>query len=332
MRRIPPEDAFAEALSLTGQQRSTALTAAAVRWAMSDPDAAMTRIVNLQNRAERQSIMRNVLTNMGRNNPDKALELVNLYAPRDDNLERQVMVVFARSKGVDALPAVERYTDRTGNTAALGALLGAWVRQDPQGAIAYAATLPADRQTSVYQAMAAYYARSYPEQAFDWALNLGPELQQVRRSAIASISHRNVELAERNINRVQDPELRDIMIQRVAQEKSQHDVQGALDWVFRNTLSTSKSRQRAITSIARQVANTNPARAARLLNDLPAGGIKENAKRSIAFTWSAREPDRIEEIISSLNLDATTAQRLRNRPRPTGAVRSSPGLGIVNGR
>lgn len=313
IRRLPPAEAFEQALALSSRERLSSLMRTVGRWSQSDPEAATARIMSIQNQRERDMLLRTVLSQLARRDPDRALELRALYVPDNQRLEKLILDGFAASDPVRALPRVERYTNRTNDLSPLSNLLGAWVRIDPPAALAYAATLPADYEWNVYQIMATRYAAAYPKEAIDWALALPNELSGVRRVAISTVTQQNPSLAEQVIGRVTDQNLRQLMIQRLASLKGAQDLQTALDWINRNTTPNTEMRNNALAAAATEAARSQPEQAATIISRLPEGPARQNAAQSIAFTWSGMQPERIEEIISLLDIDPVRAGQLRDR-------------------
>lgn len=315
IRRLPPEQAFEQALGFTSRERAATLMQAATRWSQSDPEAAVARIMALDNQQERDMLLRTVLSQLARSDPDRALELGALYAPNDRHLERMILDGLASADPVRALSRIEQYTARTNDLNPLSNLLGAWVQIDPSAAVAYASTLPRDYEWTVYQVMATRYAAAYPEKAVNWALSLPDELRAVKRITMTTVSQRNPGLAERMVDRVRDPNLRELMIQRVASRKAAQNLQTALDWVDRTTEPETRARYQALSAVASEAAKADPEQAAAIINRLPAGALRTNAAWPVALTWSSREPLRIDEIISLLKIDDVRAEQLRERAR-----------------
>ncbi|MBD3649178.1 MAG: hypothetical protein HUJ31_17400, partial [Pseudomonadales bacterium] len=303
IRRLPPDEAFEQALELSSRERASSLMQTVSRWVHADPEAAVDRIMSLPNQQERDMLLRTALSQLARTDPDQALQLQALYEPNNQDLERTILAGFAMADPVRALVRVEQYTSRTGDLNPLSNLLGAWVQVDPPAALAYAATLPRDYDWTVHQVMASRYAAAYPEEAMDWALSLPDDMTGIKRIAINTITQRSPALAERVVDRVTDPGLRQQLIQQVASHKARQDLQAAVDWVNRTTSANSELRFNALASAAMGASGTKPEEAAALVNRLPAGSIRNNAANVVARAWSREQPEREEEIYSLLNID-----------------------------
>ncbi|MGK0337098.1 MAG: thioredoxin-like negative regulator of GroEL [Candidatus Azotimanducaceae bacterium] len=100
----------------------------------------------------------------------------------------------------------------------------------------------------------------------------------------------------------------------------------AMSWL--RGLPEGDAKNRAFSSIVSNVAHQDLDAALQILNAIPEGPRKSEAKRNIAYARLARSPDDIDDIIEELNMQGQDATQLRAIATQRQKVQSTIGISL----
>ncbi|MDA0788741.1 MAG: hypothetical protein O2780_04695 [Proteobacteria bacterium] len=258
---------------------------AIMRWYQEDPATAMARVQGLTNLQERNNLMRMIVSVAGRSNPEEALALVRDYAPDDQDLERLALVSWAQFNRNDAMPSIEAYVARTGDSRVLVQVMSNWAQQDPRAAIAYAQTLNSEHRDSVMPGIAGIYVSTDPRSAMTWLMSLDD--LQIRRRAISSLPRADVNLAETWLRRVDDENMQQTLLQGIASVKADTDPEAAMQWLA--SQQGNAGYEAAVSNVMNQWARTSPEGSAGYLARYEQDDQFQGAFGSTASAWARRD-------------------------------------------
>lgn len=305
LRNTNPRDLFNSALQLNGTKRMTEMASAVSRWAAQDPKAALARIMHLEDPNERNGMLRIAIGSYSAQDPKGALDWLQSNLPGNSQLQLQVLDAMARLNVGQALPLVEDFVRRTGQTRALSGIIGIWARRDPQQAIDYVQSLGSEDKRPLYESLAFSYMQSDPVGALNWILSLGPRYEAIKTGLQGQINVENVSAAEQALQDVTDPDTRDALIKGIANYKAGNDPLAALQWLDENA--DGKAYLDAYRNVLATYSASHPSQAADLLDSSRSGPQIYAAAESIAHNWFRRDPQAAANWAESLpDSDAKT--------------------------
>jgi len=168
---------------------------------------------------------------------------------------------------------------------------------------------------SLINSLASHKSASDPAQALDWINQFQeePVYRQARTTILRNWANSDPEKAVNEISDELDEDVMAPILSQVASSWFRRSPEDALNWV--ESLPAGTGRERAITSMVGLVAAKDPDDAIKLANQISNQQNQRDAKRSIAYSWYAREPDQLENIISRLQLTEQDANQLRQARR-----------------
>ena len=163
------------------------ITAACVRWAQVDPDAALQFVLSNKQASFRSTAISSIMAGLARNDP--ALALAKLAAIGDPSLRHaaqssvlSILVVTSPDDWVAAIKADPMLARQYG----YGSFASEWAMDDPAAAAKRVMQLPAEMQRSGVVAIAKVWAAKDSSAATAWAQTL-TDLQQ-RNQALAAVT------------------------------------------------------------------------------------------------------------------------------------------------
>ena len=318
MQQQSPESLFEEALLLTGRERQQRLTIAMSQWMQSDPNAALQRLGEFSNPQERKNMLRMIIAYQGRQDPLAALRTAKNYAPDDMELEGQALAVLARQNPEVGMAYVEAFAKRTGNSQVLANVISNWASSDLDAALAYAGTIEKKHQHVVHQRLAYTYIQTDPEAGMQWVMSLADH--DIRNSAVSMLAQINVSIAEDWLDKLDDQQLTNNLMQNIASVKAQNDPESAYQWLQGHR--DSDGYQNALSNIVQQWATRDPDEAVKILEQHADDKQLQHVFGSLASTWANRDQDAAVAWMNSLpegdNKNAATQslvmQTWRNDP------------------
>ncbi len=299
LRRLSPQDAFEDATLRTDRQRTSRMMQAISRWYQRDPDAALGRLSGLSNQRERQQLMSAIISMQVRMDPEKALEMLDTYAPDDRNLQQQVLTRIGMRNPEVALPRIEALISETGNPDILGNLLSQWIRVDEGAALAYMADMPEQYEEHVFQRISHSYISQSPEEGMTWLMSLDEKYDRSVKSSAMSVLSQFPDMAESWLYRLADkPVLHGALLRSMAQHRAQEDPREALEWLEQYTDSSSYESSRR--SVIQNWAHQDPRGVASLLEDNAADPSYQHLFQMTSQRWMTADPSSAHDWIESL--------------------------------
>ena len=301
-RTALPSDLFEAAMLQTGNRRTVQIQQALSQWASRDPEAALTRIRQMQNPAERQRLTRTAIMIFSQVDPENALAYVRNALTEDTRLEGMVLNAMAAADPESSTERIEEFSRRTGDNSAIINLLSNWVAKDPAKAITYAETLSDNLKIDAFARIARSFVNNYPTQGVDWLLALGSEHKQTKKSVLRSLARIDSQLAEDTVRRLDDSDLRSTLINSLASFKSETSPAAALVWI--EQFKEANAYQQARSSILRNWVRTDPQGA---IDELEDDLDKDNMApvvTQLASSWYRRNPIDAVEWLESLPVGA----------------------------
>ncbi|HKI74618.1 MAG TPA: hypothetical protein VJ998_08240, partial [Pseudomonadales bacterium] len=232
-----------------------------------------------------------------------ALDWLQDNRPSDADLQKQVLLSWVKVDLNDALPLVEDFARRTGQTDVYNTMVGFWVRQDPDKAIAWADSLDDSQKSSVYRTLAYNYIQSHPRAGLNWVVGLGAQYDDIKMSALRSINGENASVAQQILSNTSDPVARSALFMGLAQYKASRDPKAALNWL--SGYQSSQHYPDAYITIMSRYAARDPTDAAQQLLDAP---LPDEATRKAAFaiasTWYQQDAGAATRWVASLPTSA----------------------------
>ncbi|MBJ39298.1 MAG: hypothetical protein CMD83_12675 [Gammaproteobacteria bacterium] len=291
---LPPAEAFELALTLPPARRSQVLYAALSRWYVDDLDGLLARVAAVQDERQRRQLQQWAVMRVGQHDFDRAID----YASTLEGSNRLVESLIRTLAQTDPATAMARIaqtsaTVRRQNLSAI--VLGMWVGQDPDAALAYVdtSTLSAAELTSVGRA----YAGVRPERATDWAMSLPDEYSNARRAALTTAVSRSHAIADRLLEQLDESPLRNELLLHAVNAKAEYDPDMALEWIkqYEREQNYPDMKQGVLLSIARR----DPTRAAEIIStDL--GSASQQSIVGVAQAWAATDVDAAEAWVRRL--------------------------------
>ncbi len=297
--QLPLEQAFDEIFSTQGNLHSPQLMTVIARWVYRDFDGLVTRISEITNETQRQSLLAQAYNVYASSFPEAALDHVRTYQPDSFFLEEQILGILAYHDPLSARPLIEDYLSRHDSSSLLNNLLSNWVSTNPAQALQYVETLTETQKLNAYQSLATSYMQSHPQEALDWILELDPKYQHVKEMAFSVVTDQNVDFIEQAIDGIRHTGLRQQAFISIAQYKSSIDPQTALDWLV--TYEEDPAYLPALQRVLGNWAYRDPAAAAREVEkQLNAEGMMP-VIHQIAQSWYSRDEEAAIRWVNSLN-------------------------------
>ena len=296
--QLPPEQAFDEILSNQGNLQTPQLMTVIARWAYKDFDGLVTRISEITNDTQRQTLLAQAYSIYANNFPQAALDHVRAHQPDLPFLEEQVLGVLVRQDPLTARPLVEDYLGRHDSGYLLNNLMSNWVSTNPAEALQYVETLTENQKLNAYQSLARSYMQSHPREALDWILSLDSEYQHVQEAAFAVVTDKNIDFMEQAIDEIRNTGLRLQALTSITEYKSRSDPQAAVDWLA--NYEDDPAYLPALQSVLGNWAYRDPAGAAREIEKQLGAEALKPVVHQIAQSWYAKDEEAAIQWVNSL--------------------------------
>ena len=312
LAQAEPERMLAIIDDLPAGLRQTAVSAAMQGLASQDPEAAKLMVDSLQPGQERDQLISAIAQSLAQTDPEQALAWARSLVPVPQNAIRSVLqqaVMSDPNRGVE-LVLNELESAGPGDASSivsslsmvltLGSLTGQGI---PDMGPVLDRVIAMDNPTldSMLSSMVGNWARNEPEAAFSWAML---NTTDVDANTFRNIAQR---IAESDLNRAQSmlsqvpADYQAGWVAGLAQVLVQQDPRQAVDLL--NRLQGRPGYGSAFTTVAREMARTDPAAAAQMLTG-SVDGLTDNELRSVASTiageWAGQQPERAAEWVASL--------------------------------
>ncbi len=258
------------------------------RWAKADPDAAFASLNDLDFKNQRNESI-SIVTSLASQDPQRAAKW--LEDPES---------------GFKSFPWMGRMLATS--------IAKEWVRHDPDAALAWAASLPGDKQAGAYSGILVNLAASDPERAASLAEGLEPGKN--RMSAVSEVARtwaKTDPVAVLEWSLTLDKASRESASRQAVMIWAQQNPKDAAAFV--DTLSAEGSNVDSyMTSIAWSWSNSEPAEAAAWLGAQADGHGKQTAMSHVMWNWTKTSPEAAGEWLGT---------------QPEGAARDSGIGGLV---
>ncbi len=296
LRQKDPEAAFEEALLLRGNDRQMGMWSAATRWYWEDPEAILARVLDMDNAVDKKNLMQMLIQVQSQQDPFAALEMVRNYYPQDMDMERQVLMAMTGSDVQQALPYINAFVERTGETHLLQNLASSWSLSDPHAAIDYANTLDKQHRQAFLNGIASGYIHSNPYEGLRWAMSL--DNREVLDQVVQFLPNIDISMAENLMNRLDDPQHTHSLLVSISFMKARADPEGAYQWLAK--FHDEPGYHNALTNVIREWARYDPRSAADSLEKHQKDSDYQELFSSVAQGWAQQNPDAAISWVRSL--------------------------------
>ena len=337
-----PEAAKQRALDQPpGQLRNNAVQQVAAALAQDDPDAALEwlqglsppvpdaftgvmlalaesdpiRVIELMDSGSipmESSLMTSVLSARVGRDPEKAPQVANLLAGRNDirskALLRNVVSTWAGRDPAGALDWTLANEDVL-EASLLGAIAGELAAQDPQLAVEYLDRIPGDYQVAWITQTAGSYGRADPDGALSWVNQYqGQSVYNLAlREIITSMAQNDPRRAAEALS-VANPDVQSAAAGTIASRFASQEPREAAEWA--RSLSSSQARQTALNSVMNNWANNDADAAERWVLDMNSGEDRDRALQTLLMR-SAFSGDVNRDLFDEFSTDAFRIQAIQ---------------------
>jgi len=287
--QLPPAIAFEEALEITHSSRMGTILVALARWLRDNPEEAIARIQSHPDTNERNQMLQSIMHEYLNIDEDAAFILARESFTGSVQLEQQMLSILGQRNPKRALPMVEEFIARTGNSNLLDGIISIWVQQNPSEALAYIETMDEQQRGRLYQSAASSYVHSHPEEGINWLLAQADRYPQLVESTIGdSINHNTINIAERVVAQITNPGIRTRLITGIGNYKARQNPNQALTWLegYRQDPAYSNAVQNVIANMSHQ----NPKGAAAAIESRMSDKYAVPLVEQIASNWYQANP------------------------------------------
>ena len=295
-RQEDPEVAFEEALLLKGADRQLSMWNAASRWYAEEPEAVLTRVLAMENTVEKKELMEMLIRHQSHLDPIAALEMIQNYYPKDIDMVQDVLFSMIGGNVQQALPYVNDFVERTGNTYMLNHLAEAWSGSDPLAAIDYVNTLEKQHRQAFLNGIAIGYVYNNPDEGVRWAMSLNN--REVFDKVINLLPNFDIPLAEDLLKQLDDPQHYNDLLRNISFHKARADPESAYQWLTKYQDET--GYRGALSNVIDEWARHDPRSAADTLEKHKEDSNYKGLFSSVAQRWVKRDPVEAISWIRSL--------------------------------
>ena len=252
--------------------------------------------------ADRERTLSSIVMRHAENDIDLSLSLVDrIEDPMQQGLAMGGMAFSAPLARMPELAARVMAVDTQGGPAFFRRnLINGWARRDPDGALEWVQSLPAEDQAELMGPIVAHVAKNDPQRAIDMALaSTGPGSLRVKQQLAAALAaNGSVEAAMSIASAVADPDVRVSLQRQALTQLARTDEAQALD-LARGTGDTSLIDS-VITSRLNKLSQTDPDAALARLNEITSPTARDNLERNLMRQLAAKDPARMRERIAAM--------------------------------
>ena len=252
--------------------------------------------------ADRERTLSSIVMRHAENDIDLSLSLVDrIEDPMQQGLAMGGMAFSAPLARMPELAARVMSVDTQGGPAFFRRnLINGWARRDPDGALEWVQSLPAEDQAELMGPIVAHVAKNDPQRAIDMALaSTGPGSLRVKQQLAAALAaNGSVEAAMSIASAVADPDVRVSLQRQALTQLARTDEAQALD-LARGTGDTSLIDS-VITSRLNKLSQTDPDAALARLDEITSPTARDNLERNLMRQLAAKDPARMRERIAAM--------------------------------
>jgi len=305
LSKMTPEEALEELLlsesSPQDQYRDIRLVLS--RWVQQDPNALFARLSLIEDSTQKYRFMDSAISVVLQKDSTLALDLLDTYGSGNVKLIKTVLKKISKANPSQAIPLLEEYMKKTGNSDLLRTLITNWVRHDPASALAYTDQLPLHQKREAYGSISYVFAQNSPEEAIEWALSLGKDFSEAKQRVFSALASAHPTLAEATLNSINNPLDEEFLLGEIIKTKGRLDPKGALELLktghdFRQ--SEQKIHKSIYHSILSRWSNEDVVSAAKYLSDNPFDYPKLTGATQLTRTWYNADPVATTTWVGSL--------------------------------
>ena len=290
-------------------------------WADSDPVAALEAAGAMPNAQLATALQGLVLQSWTTDDPVSAIAWLGGQEP-SFNLQTLTMTAIAAIAQenignaisfLDSMPDHLHDYARHGLVATLQIPTGDISDADVDIVLDWYATLDAPSQRKLSTTLSFAIARRQPERALDWAQSLeGQTREHALRSVLSSLASTDLELAQRLVAEMDDPELRFESSTTIVYAAARADPRAALEWA--QSFESEPERVALVGAVLNRWANDEPDVAVGVLLDMRRGPFRDQVAANVAARFVRDQvelAERLFEAIESAELRRPLASMLR---------------------
>ena len=199
-----------------GQGQQMAITQIARQWMEQDPEAALDWIAT-QSEQTQVMAMRQAGNQLAYQNPDKAIELMErLPASVRSSWVPTIAAAKAQNNPQEAAEWIQEFRGERNYPQMLQQVSATWAQQDPQAALEFALSQPAEQGNIAVQTTVTSWAVQDPQSAANWiSANSQQPLANSARNVATTWARQNPQAAQQWAQSLRSPETRDNAISGV---------------------------------------------------------------------------------------------------------------------
>jgi len=290
-------------------------------WAESDPVAALEAAGAMPNTQLATALQGLVLQSWTTDDPVSAITWLGDQEPSYNlqTLTVTAMAILAQDNIGNAISFLDSMPDhlqeyaRQGLVATLQIPTGDISDIDVDTVLDWYATLDASSQRELSPSLSFAIARRQPERALDWAQSLeGQARETALRSVLSSLASTDLELAQRLVAEMDDPELRFELSTTVVYAAANADPRGTLEWA--ESFESEAERVALVGAVLNRWADDEPDVAVEVLLDMRRGPFRDQVAANVAMRFVRDQielAERLFEAIESAEFRRPLASMLR---------------------
>ena len=290
-------------------------------WAESDPVAALEAAGAMPNTQLATALQGLVLQSWTTDDPVSAITWLGDQEPSFNlqTLTVTAMAILAQDNIGNAISFLDSMPDhlqeyaRQGLVATLQIPTGDISDVDVDTVLDWYATLDASTQRELSPSLSFAIARRQPERALDWARSLeGQARETALRSVLSSLASTDLELAQRLVAEMDDPELRFESSTTIVYAAARADPQAALEWA--QSFESEPERVALVGAVLNRWADDEPEVAVDMLLDMRRGPFRDQVAANVAMRFVRDQielAERLFDSIESAEFRRPLASRLR---------------------
>ena len=276
-------------------------------WAESDPFAALEAAGAMPNTQLGMALQGLVLQSLTRNDPVAAIAWLGDQEPSFNlqALTATAIAILAQENVGNAISFLDSMPDhlqeyaRQGLVSTLQIPTGDISDADVDTVLDWYATLDAAAQRKLSPSLSFAIARRQPERALDWAQSLeGQTRETTLRSVLSSIASTDLELAQRLVAEMDDPELRFESSTAIVYAAANADPRAALEWA--QSFESEPERVALVGAVFNRWADDEPDVAVDALLDMRRGPFRDQVAANVATRFIRDHIELAERLFDAI--------------------------------
>ena len=276
-------------------------------WADSDPVAALEAARAIPNSPFATTLQQLVLQSWTTDDPVSAIAWLGGQEPSFylQTLTMTAIAALAQKNVDNAISFLDSMPDhlqeyaRQGLVAALQVPTGDIGNADVDTVLDWYTTLDAASQRKLIPILSFAIARRQPERALDWAQSLEGQVRtHALSSALSSLASTDLELAQRLVAQMDDPELRFESSTTIVYAAGQADPRAALEWA--QSFESEPERVALVGAVLNQWANENADDAVDELLDMRRGRFRDQVAANVAMRLVRHRVELAERLFDAI--------------------------------